>query len=169
MMLMLTRTSISQNLIMQGLNKESLKHPAVRLLNITFFVQVALYQVCIVTGQNIRSPVTFGLALLTFIETYHVVYCAFKLRAFDSRLTTAARLAFQVSVTVFFVASTVYEVSYQADWKMSGTVMRLLDYSILVSIMASIVTEVVLVVKSLIDSLTAWIRTKKKTIHSIVV
>ena len=94
MMLMLTRTSISQNLIMQGLNKESFMHPAVRLLNITFFVQVALYQVCIVTGQNIRSPITFGLALLTFIETYHVVYCALKLRAFESRLTTAARLVF---------------------------------------------------------------------------
>ena len=154
---------------MSGLRKRSIGHPAVRLLNITFLVQVALYQVCIVTGQNIRSPVTFGVAILTFIETYHVVYCAFKLRAFESRLTTAARLAFQVSVTVFFMASTIYEVSHQGDWKMSGTMMRVLDYSILVSIVASIVTEVVLVVKSSIDSLTAWIRTKKKRSHSIVV
>ena len=169
MMLMLTRTSISQNLIMQGLNKESLKHPAVRLLNITFFVQVALYQVCIVTGQNIRSPVTFGLALLTFIETYHVVYCAFKLRAFDSRLTTAARLAFQVSVTVFFVASTVYEVSHQGDWKMSGTMMRVLDYSILVSIMASIVTEVMLVMVSVVKVVKTAINEKTRKQHTVVV
>ena len=154
---------------MSGLRKRSIGHPAVRLLNITFLVQVALYQICIVTGQNMRSPVTFGVALLTFIETYHVVYCAFKLRAFESRLMTAARLAFQVSVTVFFMASTLYEVSHQGDRKMSSTMMRVLDYSILVSIMASIVTEVVLVVKSSIASLTAWIRTKKKRSHSIVV
>ena len=169
MMLMLTRTSISQNLIMQGLNKESLEHPAVRLLNITFLVQVALYQVCIVTGQNIRSPVTFGLALLTFIETYHVVYCTFKLQAFESRLTTAARLAFQVSVTVFFVASTVYEVSHQGDWEMSGTMMRVLDYSILVSIVASIVTEVVLVMVSVVKVIKTALNEKARKQHSVVV
>ena len=79
---------------MQGINKQSLKYSTVRLLNLTFLIQVALYQVCIVTGQNIRSPITFGLALLTFAETVHVVYCAFWLKAFESKLTTAARLSF---------------------------------------------------------------------------
>ena len=154
---------------MSGLRKRSISHPAVRLLNITFLVQVALYQVCNVTGQKIRAPVPFGLALLTFIETYHVVYCAFKLRAFDSRLTTAARLTFQVSVTVFFVASTVYEVSHQGDWKMSGIVMRLLDYSILVSIIASIVTEVVLVMVSVVKVVKTAINEKTRKQHTVVV
>ena len=154
---------------MQGLIKESLKHPAVRLLNITFLVQVALYQVCIVSGQNIRSPVTLGLALLTFIETYHVIYCALKLRAFESRLTMAARLAFQVSVTIFFVASTVYEVSHQGDWKMSSTMMRVLDYSILVSIVASIVTEVLLVLVSVVKVIKTALNEKARKQHSVVV
>ena len=154
---------------MSGLRKRSIGHPAVRLLNITFLIQVALYQVCIVTGQNIRSPVTFGVAILTFIETYHVVYCAFKLRAFESRLTTAARLAFQVSVTVFFVASTIYEVSHQGDWKMSGTMMRVLDYSILVSIMASIVTEVLLVLVSVVKVIKTALNEKARKQHSVVV
>ena len=46
------------------------------------------------TGQNIRSPITFGLALLTFAETAHVVYSAFWLKAFESKLTTAAKISF---------------------------------------------------------------------------
>ena len=92
--LLQTNRSVFHNVILQGLRKRSLGHASVRLLNLTFLIQVALYQVCIVTGQNIRSPITFGLALLTFAETVHVVYCAIWLKAFESKLTTAARLSF---------------------------------------------------------------------------
>ena len=72
-------------------------------------------------------------------------------------------------MTVFFIASIVYEWKHQANSRMSSELMAALDYSILFSIVVSIATEMLLVITSLIGIVMNSLFGKITKKHSIVV